>query len=374
MDLTAATDLARDGGNYFAGVAALLALASAHIENGDLEAGADQYRSALTLSDQAASGGSDFPARGAAQVGLGVVAFERYDLALATDSFRRGLFDLKHTLYLDYTVLGYRHWSEAESMQGNHEAAAEVLDEARLHLSQLGSGGSSLARLLADCEVRNFLRRGDIDTALTRFSAIRLGQNHPSAELSHTEFDHVATKIRLDLEQHGSSPIVDDLRRLHTLSGSNVGLNVQALAIEAAVLMSGDDRDGAVATLVEAFRRAGPGGWVRPFVDAGRSLVELYAEADVIDAAPDLVRRVLEAIPRKATRSAVNQPLIDPLTPRELEVLDEIVAGRTNSEISERLFISVGTAKRHAANIFLKLGASHRAEAAAKARSLGMID
>ncbi len=373
LDLTVATDLALDGGNYFAGIAAFLALAAARIQSGDLNAGADQFRAALNLSDRAAFGGWDFPARGAAQIGLGVVAFERYDLAAAVESFRRGLFDLKRTVYLDYTVLGYRRWSEAESMQGNHAAAAEILEEASSHLSQFGSGGSSLARSLADCEVRNLLRSGDLDIARTRFSAIRPGQHQP-AELAHTEFDHLATEIRLNLEQHGPEAVTDDLRHLRSLSGPNVGLDIKALALEAAVLMSADDRDGASAVLVEAFEKAHPGGWVRPFVDAGQSLADLYAEADIIDAAPELVRRVLEAIPRKATRSAVEQPLIDPLTPRELEVLDEIAAGRTNSEISDRLFISVGTAKRHAANIFLKLGAGHRTEAVAKARSLGMFD
>ena len=48
------------------------------------------------------------------------------------------------------------------------------------------------------------------------------------------------------------------------------------------------------------------------------------------------------------------QPLVDPLTPRELEVLAEIAAGLTNAEIAERLYISVGTTKRHVANIFVK--------------------
>lgn len=374
LDLTAATDLAVDGGNYFAGTAAFLALAAARIQSGDLDAGADQFRAALNLGDQAAVGGRDFPARGAAHIGLGVVAFERYDLALAVESFRRGLFDLKRTVYLDYTVLGYRRWSEAESMQGNHDEAAEILEEASSHLSQFGSGGSALARSLADCEVRNLIRSGDVEKARTRFSAILLDQHHQPAELSHTEFDHTATGIRLSLEQHGPGSVTDDLRHLRNLTGPNVGLKIKALALEAAVLMAADDREGAAVALLDGLGKARPGRWVRPFVEAGQVLAELYAEADVIDTAPELVRRVLEAIPRRATRSAVEQPLIDPLTPRELEVLDEIAAGRTNSEISERLFISVGTAKRHAANIFMKLGAGHRAEAVAKARSLGMFD
>ena len=64
---------------------------------------------------------------------------------------------------------------------------------------------------------------------------------------------------------------------------------------------------------------------------------------------------------------------MDPLTPRELEVLGEIAAGHTNAQIAERLFISVGTTKRHVANIFVKLPATHRTEAVARGRELGIL-
>ena len=63
-----------------------------------------------------------------------------------------------------------------------------------------------------------------------------------------------------------------------------------------------------------------------------------------------------------------------PLTPREVEVLDEVAAGHTNVEIADRLYISVGTTKRHVANIFIKLDVRHRTEAVARARQLGLID
>jgi len=51
------------------------------------------------------------------------------------------------------------------------------------------------------------------------------------------------------------------------------------------------------------------------------------------------------------------------LTPREFEVLELLVEGLNNPEISERLFISIGTTRSHVSNIFSKLGVSNRAEA-----------
>lgn len=67
------------------------------------------------------------------------------------------------------------------------------------------------------------------------------------------------------------------------------------------------------------------------------------------------------------------QPLVDPLSERELEVLGLVAAGLTNREIAHRLFITVGTVKRHINNIYGKLEARHRAEAVARARDLGLL-
>ena len=67
------------------------------------------------------------------------------------------------------------------------------------------------------------------------------------------------------------------------------------------------------------------------------------------------------------------QPLVEPLSERELEVLGLIAAGLTNREIAGRLFITVGTVKRHINNIYGKLQVHHRAEAVARARDLGLL-
>lgn len=61
------------------------------------------------------------------------------------------------------------------------------------------------------------------------------------------------------------------------------------------------------------------------------------------------------------------------LTPRELEVLQEVAAGRSNGEIGARLFISTKTVSVHVSNILAKLGASGRTEAAAIARRKGLL-
>jgi len=61
------------------------------------------------------------------------------------------------------------------------------------------------------------------------------------------------------------------------------------------------------------------------------------------------------------------------ISPREMTVLEELAAGRSNKEIATRLEVSPNTVKTHVAQIFEKLGAKRRTDAIAKARALGIV-
>jgi ATP/maltotriose-dependent transcriptional regulator MalT len=61
------------------------------------------------------------------------------------------------------------------------------------------------------------------------------------------------------------------------------------------------------------------------------------------------------------------------ISPRELKVLEEIAAGRSNKEISRRLGVSPNTVKTHVARLFEKLEAKRRTDAIARARELGIV-
>jgi DNA-binding CsgD family transcriptional regulator len=76
---------------------------------------------------------------------------------------------------------------------------------------------------------------------------------------------------------------------------------------------------------------------------------------------------------RVSRRLGARKQLDDPLSERELEVLNLLASGRTNSEIAGDLFVSVGTVKSHTGNIYRKLDAKNRAEALARARELKVL-
>lgn len=75
----------------------------------------------------------------------------------------------------------------------------------------------------------------------------------------------------------------------------------------------------------------------------------------------------------KDTPSADPSPLVEPLSERELELLQLIAAGHKNREIAEELIISINTVKVHIGNIYGKLGVNNRVQAVARARELALI-
>jgi LuxR family maltose regulon positive regulatory protein len=65
---------------------------------------------------------------------------------------------------------------------------------------------------------------------------------------------------------------------------------------------------------------------------------------------------------------------IEPLSERELEVLQLIAEGLSRQEIASQLILSLNTVKTHARNVYSKLGVNNQMQAVGKARGLGLLD
>jgi len=125
--------------------------------------------------------------------------------------------------------------------------------------------------------------------------------------------------------------------------------------------------------LMEALR-VGAAGFV--LKDASRREVVLAVRQVLTGESPldpklsaQLIRRLAGQAPAKE-RPAVRG---DDLTPRELDVLRLVAEGKTNAEIGQSLFVSVGTVKVHVERIIYKLGVSDRTQAAVRAVELGYL-
>ena len=92
------------------------------------------------------------------------------------------------------------------------------------------------------------------------------------------------------------------------------------------------------------------------------------------DAEPHVVTAAQEKVsPTGDHLAGAGQALVEPLSQRELEVLQLIALGSTNQEIARQLIVSPGTIKAHTASIYRKLDVANRTEAVARARQLGIL-
>ena len=127
---------------------------------------------------------------------------------------------------------------------------------------------------------------------------------------------------------------------------------------------------------------AEPGGFVRIFVDEGIPMARLLSEASAYGIMPDYTLKLLAVFKTEEQKredksnlstASPARHLIEPLSRRELEVLQLIARGLSNHEISERLFLALSTVKGHNLKIFGKLDVQRRTKAVARARELGLL-
>jgi DNA-binding NarL/FixJ family response regulator len=87
---------------------------------------------------------------------------------------------------------------------------------------------------------------------------------------------------------------------------------------------------------------------------------------------PSIATRLVAEFSRLSSTRPTDRRLIDTLSDRELEVLQQLTSGKSNRQIAATLYITEGTVKNHMTSILGKLGVSDRTQAALKARELGI--
>ncbi len=147
---------------------------------------------------------------------------------------------------------------------------------------------------------------------------------------------------------------------------------IECLLLLALVEDVQDNQQNALDHLEQTLRLAQPQGYFQLFVHEGEPMAGLLKTAVSLNIVPDYASHLLAAFGERADQSP-SQPLVDPLSERELEILALSAAGLKNKEVAEKLFISVNTVLYHTKNIYSKLGVNKRSLAIAKARELSLI-
>ena len=260
--------------------------------------------------------------------------------------------------------------------------AGEVL-LARLKLAWGDVAGATALLAEAGQSVRqhNFVYRMPDVAAAQVLTLLRQGHLAAAAHLAQMH-DLPISQARVHLAQGDTSAALAALSpwREQVEAKGWEDERLKVMVLQAVALHVQGEKDKAVHLLCDALALAEPGGFIRLFIDEGLSMAHLLAEAASHGLMPDYIRKLLAACATEEQRREATsympsptQSLIEPLSRREVEVLQLIAQGLSNQEISERLVLALETVKGHNKKIYGKLQVQRRTEAVARARELGLL-
>jgi LuxR family maltose regulon positive regulatory protein len=367
---TEAISIGETSGDMFSTILAKSALAEVQELENQLYPAAEIYRHILQLH-----GNYPQPNAGEDHLGLARILYEWNDLEGAERHGQKSLqLTRQYDSVIDRFIISEVFLARLKLAQGDVAGAAAMLAEANQSVRQ----HNFVHRMpeVAAVQVLTLLRQGNLAAAahLAEKHALPLSQarahlahGNPSAALA------VLEPLRQQMEAKGWQ---DELLKVMVL---------EAIALQACALHERREKDEAVQMLTGALTLAEPGGFIRTFVDEGPPMAQLLSEAAAQGIMPDYTSKLLAAFKAEAQKRRDEpylspdtlppgvRPLIEPLTPREREVLQLIAAGHSNPEIAEQLVIAVTTVKTHAQNIYGKLQVSNRFQAIARAQDLNLL-
>lgn len=392
-------------GNVFGAMYSVCLIGALELLQGRLGAAVERYRSAETEVRRASLTQSQTGAVAAVFLAEALYEMDRLDeaeqlLAGSRDRFRE-------CVPLDVMLLGYLTLARVHAVRGEDAAVARLLEEAEALGAERGTPRAAATVHLE--RIRLAAQRGDLQTAerlqhdtadaavWSRFE----GWGMPASDPETREVSRIRLLVRGRHAGRALPLIRAELARATRTRRLRRALKLKILLAEA--LDARGERRGALRTLREALLVGSTEGYVRAFADEGPALLRLIAElkgalqdyeaaGDALT--PPYLDRILlagtDAAPKTTATDATPDTAVgpgattvpaltpddtppEPLTPRETEILEMVARGLTNSQLADRLFVTVPTVKFHLRNINAKLRVHNRTRAVARARNLGII-
>jgi LuxR family maltose regulon positive regulatory protein len=369
------------GGNLFYAIASTFPLAEIMVAQGRLQDAVRVYKEALQLASEQDEHIQRIIAH--LHLGLTLLYHEMDNQAAFTRHLQKSKELGEKNLFVDWPTRWRLAQARLKEAEGDWEAVLDLLDEAkRLYVRS----AIPEVRSIESLQARAYLRQGRLNSALDWVREWNLSVDD---ELSYLrEFEHIvlsriliAQYKREHTENFGLQAIELLERLLKAAEDSGrTGSVIEILVVKALAHQAQGDLSLALASLEHALALAEPEGYVRIFLDEGPPMARLLQEAVTRGIAPDYARRLLATFPtaesEQTSPSETKVPsseLIEPLSEREIEVLQLIADGLTNQEIADKLYLSLNTVKVHTRNINGKLGVNSRMQATVRARALEIL-
>jgi LuxR family transcriptional regulator, maltose regulon positive regulatory protein len=367
-------ELGRAADNAWMVVRTLCDLADLQMIQGQLRGAVDLCHKALQQAEE--RGARQFGIEGYALVQLGEIFYERNDLVAAHAHALEGA-NLMQGWERPYEIArGHTTLATILQAQDAADGARQALEHAEAIRSQ-HPNYPRLGSLVRSCQVRLCLAEEGPDEADRLATGMQLGQ---TGALIFREQEQIVL-ARVLVAQQRWNEALPLLARLAgaTDAGNRFGRLIEILTLQAVAQQTQGDTARALTALEKALALGKPEGYVRVFVEQGAAMAALLQQAASHGIAPDYVCSLLAAFEAEGMKSVPapapprTSPLVEPLTGREMEVLRLIGEGYSNDDIASALVISLNTVKKHASNVYGKLGVHNRTQAVVRAQELGLL-
>ncbi len=383
-EVAAAVAWIRTSDNPFAIVGSMTLLARLHVLQGRLRQAAAMYAQVVQVVPRSEVLHHVHSLK--YYFGLGDLLRECNELVAAERHLAQGMALVKEMLTVEPFVAtrGYTTLARLEQARGNTRAAFATLDT----LAQLAQQRHFALHLMtqgAAVQAQLELAQGNLAAAIHWAGTSGLSADDDDLSYPH-EVEYLAlARVRIaQARGDPASPFLRDILRLldrlllDAEPKARMGSVLEIFIVRALALEAHGDRTGALSTLERALMLAEPEGYLRLFVDEGASMLALLRQAYARSRVPGYVATLLSVfgeqhasdLPLSSSRPG---PLAEPLTERERDVLQLLLAGASNRELARRLVLSVNTVKRHVYNICGKLGVQSRTQAIIRARALNLL-
>jgi len=388
-----AAKLNEEAGSIYAAVSAKAQSANLAILQGQLHRAMDIYQQGFQIierwADEQGEGERTLVAGSELHLGLGTLMYEWNNLEAAAMHVQRAVELLE--IGGDQAILdGYRLLAYLHQAQGDYEGAFDLLEKInslkdkftlRRVNSLLEPGLEKLYILLSRARPE---MAGQLTEGPRRVESMGL---RPDDEIDFSNTGYVHEHEYCDLARalialDQAAEALPLLKRLQEAAHSmgQLGNEIRYLVLIGLAHHALGDSPAAMISLSKALTLAKPQGYVRLFVDEGVPLAELLQMAISQNSEPDYAEELLAAFPDDIRAAmgvgivgAVSDMLVEPLSERELEVLQLMAEGYKYQEIGEQLVISVNTVRHHTRNIYSKLNVNNRAQAIARANDLNLL-
>ena len=368
--------------NLLVAVVALCRLGSYQFQRGDLQRAKGLFRQALEIASTDKK--HPLPVACEAMLGLGKVHWEWYQLDTAKGYLSDGI-ELSKKWRETTGMDGYIHLAHVYQSLGDQSQADQMIETA-CKIAFQKTATETDDRFVASQAAHIYLRQGDIQGAAAWSKKSGLERYLQEDTLESDPKMGTDIVLRYELLVYARTLIAHNqfksaLRLLKALKPSIEKLGHHQKILETHLLMALGWQglgvtDRAMNAMKNALELAISGGYLRVFVDEGFEITNLLKKLKTRGDHPVFVQKILDTYPSRKPKSRQSDGIIsyiEPLSEREIEILNWLVSDLSGPEIAQQIHIAVSTLRTHVRNIYRKLDTHSRFETVSKARNLKII-